>query len=461
MRNLLRSFALSTLFAAAPMLATATSTPAELGSDGTIYRLWSGTYGELFGPESSALPAETPVLALDLVAPGQPLVRDLVPGTEGPETEGSAALLFDSRSSSVHAVWNSRTTANQAVSHLKLRSLTSAGWTELIELSAGSLTDKSALRLALTSDDYAATVDGVETRIGRRILHLVWAETANDFSRAYYTPVVFIDGRYLGWNPVVALDEIATPDPSLSPAPVVPIALRAAPTLVATPTGKVTASFIHSLSNRLVTVDVLTLPGELGELAEMARGHIVAIAGIYGGGDRSQLGTMARGHIVAIAGHFHPSAATYIGDRTGEFLASSEASVDIPTLAEMARGHIVARAREILTSGLANRCADEEVVLEIPPLDPAAAGAGADFSHFLVMRKVASWQIPDDLVAADARILVSTNGRRATVAWSGEGHLFYRETEAADLWSPLRDLDLGQISLAEAWDAIARRASGL
>lgn len=463
MRNLLRCLAPLTLLAslaAAPVLATATATPVELGSDGTIYRLWSGTYGELFNSASGGA-ASVPVLALDVVAPGQAAVRSLVPGTDGAEIESAAALLFDRDSSSVHVVWNSRTVAEQTVSRLQLRSLAPTGWTELIELSGGSQTDKSALRLALTADEYAMTADGVTTRVPRRVLHLVWVETVAAVAHVYYSPVVFVRGTYLGWNPVVALDELSTPDASLSPAAPVSAALGAAPTLAATPTGKVTASFVQSQTHHLVTVDIQALPGELGELAELARGHIVELAQTLGLVDRNQLATAARGHIVELAGEFHPAAAAYIGDRTGELLTSADPSADGATLAEMARGHIVELGREILSSGLANHCAAEELLLEIPPLDPAAASPETAFSHFFVMRRVARWEIPSDLVAPDARILVSADGNRATIAWSEEGHLYYREVDAAGAWSLTRDLDLSQVAPAEAWDAVARRASGL
>jgi len=462
-QNLLRTFAVVALFVAAPAFPNVTAMPAELGSDGTIYRLWSGTFAEIFGAANNTLPGDQPVLALDVVPPGQPLLRYLVPGTEGAATESSAALLFDRSSAAVHIVWSARTVANQTTSRLNLRSLTPAGWSDLIELSGGSLTDKSALRLALTADDYATSVDGSETRIPRRVLHLLWSEEVAGIPRSYYSPVVFANGRYLGWNPVVVLDELAADEAASAVA--VPTALRAAPSLVTTTTGKVSASFVHSQSNRLVTVDVQVLSGELGELADMARGHIIELAGIVGSGNRAELGSRARGQIIELARHFHPSAAAYFGDRTSELLASADNSIDAATLAEMARGHIVELGREFLSTGLANRCAGEEVLLEIPPLDPLAPGAdGANFSHFLAMRKVASWEMPADLastVGADARILVSPDGRRALLAWSGEGHLFYRETEPTGLWSPLRDLDLGQISLADAWDAISRRASGL
>lgn len=465
MHKLLRALVLPAFLAplilgsGAPLWAAAVSTPAELSTDGTIYRLWSGTFGELFGPDNAALPGQVPVLALDVIAPGQPLARHLVPGTEGLATETSAALLFDRNSNSVHAVWNSRSVGETTVSRLQLRSLAPAGWTELIELSGGSLTDKSALRLALTSDDYAAVENEIPIRIQRRVLHLVWVETVGEIAHAYYSPVVFDRGNYLGWNPVVALDELSTPDASWSLAVPVPAALRASPTLVATPTGKVTASFIQSETHHLVTVDVQALPGELGELGEMARGHIVELAQSLGLEDRAQLAAMARGHIVELAGQFHPAAAAYLGDETGALLTSADASADGPMLAEMARGHIVELGRQILGSGLANRGAAEELLLEIAPLAPTATPPA--FSHFLVLRRMARWELPSDLTAApDARILVSAEGHRALIAWSAEGRLYYREVGADGVWSTVRGLDLTQIPLAEAWDAVARLASG-
>jgi len=208
-------------------------------------------------------------------------------------------------------------------------------------------------------------------------------------------------------------------------------------------------------------VDVQGLPGGSGERAGAARGHIFELAQTIGLDNRNQLAEAARGHIVELAGDFHPAAATYIGDRTGALLVSAETSADGATLAEMARGHIVELGREILAGGLANHCAAEELLLELPPLDAAAASPGAEFSHFFVMRRMARWELPSDLVAPDARILVSSDGSRATIAWAGEGHLFYREVGADGVWSPVRDLDLAQIPLAEAWDAVSRRASGL
>jgi len=433
---------------------SATSTPAILGSDGTVYRLWAGTFGEIFGA-NPAFPPATPILALDLTPPGQTLLRYLVPGTEGPEVESSPVILFDSRSGAVHAVWSTRVTANQTYSRFNLRSYSPAGWSPLLEISGGSLTEKSSLRLALSEDSYSTTVAGVETRIARRVLHLVWTEDDDAGSvRAFYSPVLFLNGSYIGWNPVIALDGLANAEtPSTVP---VGAELRRAPTLTATPSGRVVISFVHSQTSRLVALDLQQLPGELGQLAEMARGHIVELAAIYGTTDRPTLAELARGHIVELATRFHPAAANHLGNETGAYLLAADPGADGPTLAEMARGHIVELGREILSAGLADVCPVPGWILEIPPLVPIE---GMDFSHFLGARQSHSWELPSDAPAA-ARILLSLDGDRALLAWQNVDRLNYRETLPDGTWSELRTIDPAQMSLGEAWAALERRALG-
>ena len=431
---------------------SAQSSPVALGGDGAAYRLWTGTFGEIFGA-NPALPAETPILALDVIPPGQGLQRYLVPGTEGAESESSAVLLNDPSSGSVHLIWNTRTYGNQTWSRFEMRSFTPAGWSAATEISGGTLTDKINLQVALVNDEFRATLGEVETRIPRRVLHLVWSESSGASTRSYYSPVVFVAGSYLGWNPVVALDELAS-DESIS-AVAAPVELQVAPRLVGTAGGKTTAVFVHSTTQRLVFAEIQALPGELGELAEMARGHIIALTGTIDPDDRSTLAEMARGHIVALASKFHSSAAGYLGGRTSDMLLAAPAGADGATLAEMARGHIIALGREILGAGLINVSATEGFLLEIPPLAPTA---GLDFSHFLAARRSASLELPAD-IAPGQRLLTSIRGDLSIIAWEVPGQILYRETTVAGGWSELRSIDLAQVSADEAWGALTRRAS--
>ena len=132
---------------------------------------------------------------------------------------------------------------------------------------------------------------------------------------------------------------------------------------------------------------------------------------------------------------------------------AAPADTDGPTLGEMARGHIVELGREILDSGLVDRCAADGFVLEIPPLAPAP---GRDFAHLFAVRRVASWALPAGTVAGQ-RLLTSPAGDRAILAWEESGKLLYRETLADGGWSEARALDLSMVSVAEAWSALAGR----
>ena len=73
-----------------------------LGSNGELYSVYSGAYGELF-PQSSGAPAEASVLALEIAYPGEQTQRLLVPGTDDAfgDLEGSSSLVFEDQSGTV------------------------------------------------------------------------------------------------------------------------------------------------------------------------------------------------------------------------------------------------------------------------------------------------------------------------------------------------------------------------
>lgn len=447
-----RQFLLLLTLTAAPCWAVG-STPITLGNDGTLYRLKTGGIGEVFGPDAT-YPPNTPVAVLEVVPPGQPQARFLVPGTEGMETESSPVLLADSRTNTVHAIWSSRSTGNLTTSRLRLRSFSSGDWSSITDLSGASMSEMGSLHAALTEDSYSTTIDDVETRVARRVLHLAWTEEHAGAVRTYYAPAFFLNGAYVGWNPVIDLDSVVPGAPVAEAG--TPVGSGPELTLMATPADRLRISFTHSQSGRLVSVEVQSLPGELGELAEMARGSIVDLAAVLGDGDRTQLSEMARGSIVDLAGRFNSSVAGYFGSRTRDSLLAADSSADVSTLAELARGSIVDLGREILKGGVASPCADEDQVIEIPSLFPVD---GADFSQFLVVRSIASWALPADFQSTD-RVIMSLDGSRAAIAWEAEGYLSYRETQDDGTWSEARSLDLTVLTLAEAWSAIERRALG-
>jgi hypothetical protein len=429
------------------------STPVVLGDDGTTYRLWAGSFGEIFGA-NSALPADRPILALDVVPPGQALSRLLVPGSEGGEVESSAVLVHDAASDAVHLIWNQRTSGNQVHSQLALRSFGAAGWSAAVEIAGGTLTEKRNLRAAVAHDDYATRLGDADVRVTRRTVHLVWSESSGGETRSYYTPVAFVGGRYLGWNPVVALDDVAVGEAASAVA--APEALRDSPALSLSASGRAVVSFVHSATQRLVTAEIRALPGELGELAEMARGHIVELIGAHAGGDRTALAEMARGHIVELAGRFHDSAKGYLGERAASLILETPAEVEASVLGEMARGHIVELGRAVVDAGLVDDCAGQGFVVGVPPLDPAP---GAAFEHLFSLRRIASWSFPAE-IGPSPQLFVSPGGTRALLAWESAGQVAYRASLEEGGWTEVRTLDLALMTSAEAWSAVARLVAG-
>lgn len=455
-RRLASVLAFAGLLAALPAGALESAPASAVTAGGVFYKLNTGRFVDLFGP-NPALPAEMPVMALDVVPPGQPLQRWVVPGTEGAEVESSSALLFDERSSMLHLVWSSRAEGNVVSARLWLRSFAPEGWVEPIDLSGATLADKRSLQLAVTADSYRTTVGGVETQISRRVLHLAWVEDTERGATAFYSPIVFLDGRYVGWNPVVRLEDLVTVE---TPSPVAATpALRERPALEVGRGGdRVVVGFVDSRTLRVATVEVRMLPGELGQLAEEARGHIIELGRTMFPSDIPGLATDARGHIIELATAFHPAMATYVADGTRSYLLGADPAAGLEAVADGARGTLVGLGDQVLGAGLTNGCAGQGSLLELPPMVPQE---GTDFPQLFSLRSARFWGAPELPAEAVAPLLiVSPDGERALVGWLAENRLAYRETLPEGFWSEVRTIDLTQVPFNDAFAALESRLSG-
>jgi hypothetical protein len=432
------------------------SATSGISAGGDVHRLALGRFADLFGG-STALPADNVILALDVIHPDGTFDRWVVPGTEGAEVESSPALLEDDRTGAVHLVWNSPATANQVFSRLLLRSWSPGGWSDLLDLASGSGAEKTAPALMLTRDGYRTVVAGVETAVDRQVIHLVWSEASDSGPRAFYSPIVFLNGAYIGWNPVVSLDEFAPAEPvSAFPAP---LAIRQAPSLRdGGGADRVIASFVQSHSQQLATVVVRLLPGELGDLAEQARGSIIELGATLYPGQISELARQARGSIIELAGLFHSSAAGSMADAVANTISAADpAQQDLPGLAMQARGSIIELGSEILGAGLVNGCGAGSTILELPVLVP---GGGSDFSHFFQFWRAATWNLPDLSAIPSPAYLVSPDGARAILGWVDGNKLDWRETLADGSWSETKQLDLTLLPVEQAMAVLERHLSG-
>jgi len=142
-----------------------------------------------------------------------------------------------------------------------------------------------------------------------------------------------------------------------------------------------------------------------------------------------------------------------VADGAKSSLIAADPQSSLGQVADEARGSIIELADQIDGSGLANGCAGEGDLLEIPPL---VATEGQDFTHLIRLRGVSAFGAPE-LATEPPTLLVSQDGLRAMVGWVSGSTLIYVETLPEGFWSERRSLDLTQIPLADALAALERR----
>ncbi|MGH9360334.1 MAG: hypothetical protein ACRD2T_00345, partial [Thermoanaerobaculia bacterium] len=210
MKGTARILACMAMAAAAAAPALRAEREAALGSNGELYLVRAGSYGELF-PRGRATERGNQVLALEVVTPGAPAERLLVPGTEGAEVERLPALVFEDASATVFLVWESQ--VNYIHPILMLSGLgPNRQWLEPIEIIGNAFADNTSPQLAVTYDTYRdAASAGTEDSRRRTILHLLWGEeNGGGLYETFYTPIVLENGSLSGRNPIYRLDELDT-----------------------------------------------------------------------------------------------------------------------------------------------------------------------------------------------------------------------------------------------------------
>lgn len=435
-----------------------------LGDQGQLYELIVGTQGELF-PEDQSQPADTPVLALEVVQPDGARERLLVPGTEGPEVEGAPSLVFEDASRRLFAVWESRRTAT--VSRLLLADFISAGWSQPLEISGDVPPLRDAPQVLVTRDRFTLSNAAGETSSrSRTVIHVVWLDEDPGGTGYYYTPVILEGGRYLGWNPVVELAELEPEVSSTPKAAAEASELLRAPELAAgEDVHSVVLGYLSPASGRLMTVEARLLPGELGFLADDIRGHIIEI-GARDRGEMESLARKLRGHIIEIGHRLNRGVIAHFAERTHDALLDgydADAGRSMESLADDIRGHIIEIGADLLGGPGQHQLASK--LLEVSAFADFGQTTGASgVTHLVHLQAVASRPTPP-LAGVPARMFVSEDGERGLVGWVAQGKVFYTETSDAEVdegaWSEVKYLtlteELGPLEASEILQSRVRR----
>lgn len=420
------------MLAAAP--ASAAVHDLVLGGSGELFRAVRGRYSSLFAGAPAQYAAD-PVLALEIVPPGGGAAqRLLVPSTEGANVESNPYLFHDNSLNTVFLVWESRT--NLIHSQINLISYGAEGWSEPIVLSPDSWSFKSSPQIAVTTDTHQTqAADGGKVQHRRTVVHTVWWEHSGDGDRTVYSPVVLVDGTYIGWNPIQLLDEL---DPTTSPsAAVIEPSLSSSPGIGAgSSRATVMLSFANPKTGRLLNIEVEVLPWQLTELAGRTRDQVLALANQSGSTIKS-IADGARAHILITGVEWFnkPFVTSLANEAYAKVMELGNAAGGPRSLADAARAHILVTGVQISGHALGGGRLVRALEVAIEP-------EGGEVL-LLQLRLAANLEAPAT-GEGPTTILPSPGGESALVAWEdGANQILYRERQGGG-WSDVRSLVLGE-----------------
>lgn len=219
--RLLPALALAAGLAALPQAASAAS--AVLAKDGTLYEVFSTTYGALPGPAVGGPNANSPVLALRVTPSGGAPTFQIVDGTIDEETEGSASIEFEEETQTLFVVFTKKQSLYRGVTVTLLQN---GAWSTQQLSPTPGYTLAMNPKMVLTRQKYLDTTapDPTDwTEKWRSIVSVVWWEEGA-LSQAKYA-VLFVEDGVLNRDFIASynLNDLAgipgsTPSAGLAPA---------------------------------------------------------------------------------------------------------------------------------------------------------------------------------------------------------------------------------------------------
>lgn len=405
---------------AVPPLAAVQRT-AVFGNDGEVFKVRSGTYGELF-PSGQLLPADVPVLALDQGRPGKRPVRTLVPGTEGAELDLEPTLLFEEASSHLYLGWVAQ---EQGVAQVNVQLYDGQRWSQPIEVAGAPAPLKGRPQFAITRKSYQPP--GATSPRTVTLIHLLWWERSQAEETAYYSPIVLEDGVYVGWSSVFRLNDLDRG--YQGPNPDEDRALFQSPAI---DPGRDSSSFVVGFAgantNRLLSLEFVVLPLELAQLADQVRAHIIGA----GSEDLGALADSVRAHIIGAGDLGHPSLLVYVAESAAAAVRASGGSMSTEQLAGEVRAHIIGAGAE---SYLAPRLGAGAGAAGLRLVELGASPGSGLPSNLIAFRAVRTRELPD-VGPGPVDLQLAPDGENALVTWRRDGLLYYRET-TPDGWTEI------------------------
>lgn len=445
--------------------AGAATPPADvaLGNGGEIYRVHAGNLVDLLGTEPGPGPT-VPGLVLEIREPSAASSRLVVPGTANPDVEQNPLLLFDKGSGTLTVIWEAKPSTGKST--VQLIHFDGSEWSERHELISSRFGWTNSPLRTVTRDAYDLSLgDGESVHTERCTIHFAWRESDEGVAVVRYTPVLLVEGIYVGWNKTFTFESPGD-DGSATATAEIPQALYRNLSLEVSDDGRsVVLAFADALGRNVVSVHVGILPLELTYLSDEVREQVLALSDHFDPADLSSLAGIMRGEIIHIGLRYslQPAVVDYVSGQLDSWLAA--AANQYQTVDELAD------AARALTMGLTSSLFGPSVTLT--GTDAGAQILEIDLGDFLdgqgdpalpqpeqlLDLKIASRRATPETGAGATRIYTSSDGGQVLIAWetSTQDRVEYVESQGEG-WSERRSLLLGDdLTLDRAYELLQHR----
>lgn len=287
----------------------------------------------------------------------------------------------------------------------------------------------------------------------RHLFHVLWQE---DDGRIRYSPLIFDNGHYVGWNETLTLTRAFAEAHADLPPRDLPPQLARLSSVSTDESGRLSLTLTEETYGRIGTlvVDPVSLVMEI--LGDSVFDSVLDAADVYDPAAPGAIADEMRAEIIYIGSRLelNPSIAEYIADQISRWIESSssdfgwdfEALANASRLATLDIGRSVYRVTVPSGSG-----AGDITLLDIGDfLD--GNGHRAEFSRLLNLRVAADFQAPESVGTAPLAH-ASADGQSLALSWLSQdsGTLSWIENRGGG-WSGVKSL-----ALTESLDADAAR----
>ncbi len=441
--------------------------PRVITTNGELLEAKAGSYGDLF-PGGTQLAATTPVLALDIRPQEGPGGRLLIPGTGDARVEEGAIAIFEPAAEAADEtlllLWQSLSSDGS------LRQIRGVGvrrgnagleWSEVFtvrDATGQALELTAAPQLAITRQELSQEVATQAFDVRHTLVHLLWEGEAG---AVMYSAVVWVEGVYVGFNPVFDLSAeylVAADGASGTAPPNLPPSLLQAPHLEVAEGGtSLRLTFGNATSGRVGNLLIDAVPLAHGVLGDLVRDEVFEHADSFDPGELNGFVDKFRAGVVIIGRNFnyHPAVVEYVSSRVGNWILDNGETYgyeEFVGLGEDARDLTIGLTQSVYASTVEDPAAPGSNLVELD-LSGLFGGTTADQPGQLLSFQVTADLAMPEIGDGEVSMLASNDGQRILISWlAADGsRLHYLESHLDGSWSEAKSIALhGDLTPSQA-----------